>query len=181
MFNTINKLLRSKCFNCHKLKIKDKLIIYYYLKLSLIKLGYLGDAKYLDSLLYSTVCPNNNILGIYLFKIDIINEFFQNKEMNINLEEVTVSTEEANTVEMMDNTDDVENDDEEDELSEDNKGEQGQNKKKIKKVKKEKLDFKKLEKPLTELKIQNITRILEKLNHKVDSFDTDLNMKIMLR
>ena len=101
--------------------------------------------------------------------------------MNINLEEVTVSTEEANTVEMMDNTDDVENDDEEDELSEDNKGEQGQNKKKIKKVKKEKLDFKKLEKPLTELKIQNITRILEKLNHKVDSFDTDLNMKIMLR
>ena len=68
MFNTINKLLRSKCFNCHKLKIKDKLIIYYYLKLSLIKLGYLGDAKYLDSLLYSTVCPNNNILGTYLLK-----------------------------------------------------------------------------------------------------------------
>ena len=187
MFNFIYKLLRSKCFNCNKLKIKDTLIIYFYLKLSLIKLGYLSDAKYLDSLIYSKVCPNSNILGSFRLILDIINEFFKNKDFNFNFDEMTVSTDEANTTEMIentDNTDEMENEEEE-------KSEQSEENVKIKKSKKKKQqnknnkegknEFAEFEKPLTDIKIINITKILDKLTQKVENYENDLNIKIMLK
>ena len=102
--------------------------------------------------------------------------------MNINVEEATVSTEEANTLEIMENTM-SEEEDKDEELEEDELEEkaEGKKKKKRKVINKDKTDFKKLVNPLSSLKIKNITRILEKLNHKIASFDTDLNMKIMQR
>ncbi len=180
MFNSINKLLRSKCFNCHKLKIKDKLIIYYYLKLLLIKLGYLGDAKYLDNLIYSPICPNNNILGIFFFNLDIFTDFFKKKDININMEEMTVSTEEANTIDI-DNTNEDEHNVIKQEDSEETNNEKGKKRKKKNKNNTENDDVAFLVKPLTATKIKNITRILEKLNKKVVNFEADLNVKILQR
>lgn len=63
MFKFIYKILRSKCFNCHKLKGKEKSIIYYYLKLCLIKLGFMPEAACLDSLLFSVLSPDSNLFS----------------------------------------------------------------------------------------------------------------------
>lgn len=197
MFNSIYKILRSKCFNCHKLKIKEKLITFFYLKLSLIKLGFLGDARALDSLFYSVVLPNSNSLGINSLNLDLITEFLKQKDINLNQEEMTVSTEEANTQEHDNNgTEDNANNNENDEEEENEDWEEGKTEKKKRKqqpnkkktkVRKdeefpaENLDFSAVRKPLLETKLINITKILQRMKEKPDSTESDLNSKILLR
>ena len=100
------------------------------------------------------------------------------------MDEMTVSTEEANTIDI-DNTNDDENNDAkhnvEEESEENSNGKRKKKNKKNTKSIKENDEVAFLVKPLTATKIKNITRILEKLNKKVVRFETDLNVKIMQR
>lgn len=50
----IYKLLRCKCFNCHKLKLRKKEKTYIYFKLILIKLGLIQEASSLQAVMYSS-------------------------------------------------------------------------------------------------------------------------------
>jgi hypothetical protein len=96
------------------------------------------------------------------------------------MEEMTVSTEEANTIDI-DNTNEDENNDIKEEDTEENNNEKGKKRKKKNKANSENDDIAYLVKPLTAAKIKNITRILEKLNKKVVNFEADLNVKILQR
>jgi hypothetical protein len=93
---------------------------------------------------------------------------------------MTVSTEEANTIDI-DNTNEDEHNDIKQEDSEETNNEKGKKRKKKNKNNTENDDVAFLVKPLTATKIKNITRILEKLNKKVVNFEVDLNVKILQR
>jgi hypothetical protein len=114
---------------------------------------------------------------------------------------MTVSTEEANTLEVdnnlteefnneISNDEKIDADEEEDEDDIGNEeGKKSKKKKKSKKAKTKKesklsahlLDFTLVKKPLIDNKIKTITRILEKIKVKATNFDADLNVKIMQR
>ncbi len=55
-FMVLHKILRSKCFNCHKYKLADNKRLYFALKFRLIKLGLLKEAAELADL--ATVIPS---------------------------------------------------------------------------------------------------------------------------
>ena len=89
---------------------------------------------------------------------------------------------------MIENTDNTDELDEEEKIehSEENNNLKGNKAKKKKPLNKSKNDGKKdefveFEKPLTDIKIMNITKILDKLTQKVENYENDLNIKIMLK
>ena len=60
MFNYLLKTMNSKCFNCHRLKMKIKNKLYIFMKLILIKLGLLNEATSLYSLINTSLGDDNN-------------------------------------------------------------------------------------------------------------------------
>jgi len=56
LFTILHKLLRAKCFNCHKFRLTDHKRLYFSLKFRLIKLGMLKEAAQLNDL--STAIPS---------------------------------------------------------------------------------------------------------------------------
>ena len=47
------KLLNAKCFNCHRLRLREKDKKYYYIKILLIKLGLISEAHQFHDIIYS--------------------------------------------------------------------------------------------------------------------------------
>lgn len=54
MLGYIQKLMKNKCFFCHRLRITDKDKVYLFMKLILVKLGMAKEATELQSLVYPT-------------------------------------------------------------------------------------------------------------------------------
>ncbi len=54
LLKNLLRILNSKCFNCHKLKLRKKEKLYYFLKFILIKLGYIIEATELQGIIFNT-------------------------------------------------------------------------------------------------------------------------------
>jgi len=114
MMKLVYKLLRAKCFNCHKLKLMERQKLYLYLKVLLIKLGYLKEASELHNLAFNSLPYSQSALDS-----KIINLLLKFKNLNLNIkydemeEEATTETYEMmeNTTEEDTGTNDDENED----------------------------------------------------------------------
>lgn len=56
----LSKLLNGKCFNCHKLRMREKDKKYFYVKLLLIKLGLISEGKQFESIYYNTLSKESD-------------------------------------------------------------------------------------------------------------------------
>ena len=59
VINIINKLLNAKCFNCHKLRMRERDRKYYFLKVLLIKFGLVSEAYQIKYIIYSHFIKDN--------------------------------------------------------------------------------------------------------------------------
>ena len=62
------RLLNSKCFNCHKLKLRKKEKFYFLLKIILIKLGYIEEASDIQHVLFNQTLDSSKFLEIRVEK-----------------------------------------------------------------------------------------------------------------
>ena len=60
VIGNLNKLLNGKCFNCHKLRMRDRDKKYYFLKILLIKLGLVSEANNIYELVYSSLSKESD-------------------------------------------------------------------------------------------------------------------------
>jgi DNA-directed RNA polymerase I subunit RPA1 len=76
---TIHRLLNAKCFNCDKLKMRNKEKSYIFLKFVLIKLGLLKQASALQSIFYSSTSQTTSEIEKKV--VSFINTIFENYEV----------------------------------------------------------------------------------------------------
>ena len=79
MLSYIQKLMKNKCFFCHRLRISDKDKIYLYMKLILVKLGLAKEVSELQSLVYPTAMESTTAVQTKIAK------FLSNFSSNIKL------------------------------------------------------------------------------------------------
>ena len=125
MLKFILRMLNSKCFNCHRLRIRSRDKKYFYLKFLLTKLGLINEANQFESIIYNSLAKEadsssiNNKLNIFIkslgFNKQMYNEDLDNfgdinniddnntKERRNSFETNTTTTDfnsQANTAEM---------------------------------------------------------------------------------
>jgi len=108
MMKLIYKLLRAKCFNCHKLKIIERQKLYLHLKILLIKLGHLKEASDLHTIISNNLNFSQSAIDSKIFKL------LKTKNLNVRFEEIdddfhetlenTTGDDETVTNETLDNT-----------------------------------------------------------------------------
>jgi len=62
LMKNLLRLLNSKCFNCHKLKLRKKEKLYYFLKFILIKLGFIIEATELQGVIFNSSLDSSKFL-----------------------------------------------------------------------------------------------------------------------
>ena len=87
--NNILKLLNAKCFNCDKLKMNKKDVLYLFFKLFLIKIGLLQEAKNLHEIMFESFgesCDkiNRKILKFVNENLCFNKNYFDTLEFNEN-------------------------------------------------------------------------------------------------
>ena len=95
--NNILKLLNAKCFNCDKLKMNKKDVLYLFFKLFLIKIGLLQEAKDLHEIMYESFgesCDkiNRKILKFVKENLCINKNYFDTLDFNTNEENSSLNT-----------------------------------------------------------------------------------------
>jgi len=92
------RLLNSKCFNCHKLKLRKKEKQYFFLKFILIKLGYILEATELQGIVFNSSIDSAKSIDSIIEKF--MKNFFgdkslsEEKDMEIDEEEDALSEDE---------------------------------------------------------------------------------------
>ena len=69
MMKLIYKLLRAKCFNCHKLKLLERQKVYLFLKVLLIKLGYIKEASELQAIVSNSISFCKSVFDHKVFNL----------------------------------------------------------------------------------------------------------------
>jgi len=62
LLKNLLRLLNSKCFNCHKLKLRKKEKQYFFLKIILIKLGFIIEATELHGIVFSSCIDSSKFI-----------------------------------------------------------------------------------------------------------------------
>lgn len=88
----INKLLNSKCFHCHKLRLREKDKNYFYFRILLIKLGLINESEKLKSILSNVVFRDDNSIAnkisYFIKTLDIGIKSYDEDNTHFNLQEV---------------------------------------------------------------------------------------------
>ncbi len=159
LLNQILKLLNSKCFNCHKLKLSLKDTAYLLMKLFLIKFGLLQESEEIHGIMYEsfkedTTSINKKIIK-FLKKNIILKEDYFDTILSIGSDEEN----EINTSTKSDENEDEQQNEEEEEKNKKNK--------KFKKKKKKEDNTAEIEEIMKKKVIENKKSQLKELFEKI--------------
>ena len=159
LLNQILKLLNSKCFNCHKLKLSLKDTAYLLMKLFLIKFGLLQESEEIHGIMYEsfkedTTSINKKIIK-FLKKNIILKEDYFDTILSIGSDEEN----EINTSTKSDENEDEQQNEEEEEKDKKNK--------KFKKKKKKEDNTAEIEEIMKKKVIENKKSQLKELFEKI--------------
>jgi DNA-directed RNA polymerase I subunit RPA1 len=180
---TIHRLLNTKCFNCDKLKMRNKEKSYIFLKFLLIKLGLLKEASSLQSIFYSSTIQTTSEIERKV--MNFINTIFENYEVKEEIRKGsidtthTAKTQPSATEEKHNKKNYNEDQDEEKKDKKDKKKKKKEeNKDQIEEVKKLKEDLVRVTKEANINSLNNILKNIKRLGKKNEMGDQNLNIQI---